>query len=93
MKSRVFTAVLALVFLFAALLVVGPVLSGEHPWDSDRGGDGDGDGERDIFYKGDTTPVIKDTTIIAETDDGFTTSTESLLGFFTGAIIGASLSL
>jgi hypothetical protein len=93
MKNKVFTAVLMLVFMCAACLVVGPVLSGEHPWDSDKGDDDERFLGGDIFYKGDTVEPVVDTAIVTEVPGGTTPTTTLWYGMVAGALATASLSL
>ena len=71
MNGRILSAALILLILFVACFVAGPVFSGEHPWDSDRGDDelGGGDGDGDDFTR-DTIVVIPDTIMVLGSSGG-----------------------
>lgn len=70
MNGRILSAALILLILFVACFVAGPVFSGEHPWDSDRGDDelGGGDGGDDLLC--DTIVVIPDTIMVLGSSGG-----------------------
>ena len=62
MNGKNLSVVLMLLIMLVACFVTGPVLSGEHPWDSDRGGGGDKDDPPDWKY--DTIIIPKDSVYI-----------------------------
>jgi len=70
MNGRILSVALILLILFVACFVAGPVFSGEHPWDSDRGDDGNdgGEGDGDLFY--DTIIVTPDTITVLGSSAG-----------------------
>lgn len=75
MNGRILTAVLMAFVMLIACFAAGPALSGEHPWDSDRGGGDDFDGDDlDDGWRYDTIIVPKDSVQI---ESGPTESTSS----------------
>ena len=93
MNGRILSVALILLILFVACFVAGPVFSGEHPWDSDRGDDelGGGDGGDDRLC--DTIVVIPDTIMVLGSSggDGNDVASSAWFGIWTGIWSAMSL--
>ncbi len=89
MNGRILKAILLLLVLLVACFTSAPVLSGENPWDSDRGDDGDGDPPPDTTTNGvDTTVVVPDSSFVSGGSSGsgdITVSDSGWLSFWAGA--------
>lgn len=64
MNGRILSAVLMVLIMLVASFAAGPALSGEHPWDSDRGGGDDKDDGDDGDWKYDTIIVPEDSLLV-----------------------------
>ena len=97
MNGRAWSAIFMLLVLLAVGLVSAPVLSGEHPWDSDNTGE-EKPYATDAGGTWDTRTTESDSTYVGseDVDDGETSSTDGstwstssiIFGMFTSMTIG-----
>jgi hypothetical protein len=84
MKGRNNIVVFMLFALFVVCLIVGPVLSGEHPWDSDRDGGGTPGGN--YYVLNDTTPAVSTVDEGSENSGSTTATWSALVGYMLTSI-------
>ena len=84
MDGKKLTAMLLLLTAMALAFVSAPVLSGEHPWDSDRSGGGGTNPGGGTTIPNDTT-IVPDTAIEYETVAGGSSGSDPWISVLTAA--------